>query len=170
MADREKVNETAERFAQATVGQYRMLVGYAAGVQARNLRFVQNVFAGTTAETRRQAEANRAMAQGLAERAGEGGDAFRRLVEGSFDAYRTALYAPFSHGDEGPRQVAATDVPGGGGLPIEGYDELSVKRVSERLDNLSAGELEAVRVYEEQNKNRGSLLKQIERRTKAASS
>ena len=51
----------------------------------------------------------------------------------------------------------------------EGYDELNVGAVVERLDNLSAEELQQVRAYERWNKNRSSLLKQIDRRINAAS-
>ena len=55
-------------------------------------------------------------------------------------------------------------------VQIEGYyDELNVGEVVERLDNLSAEELQRVRAYEQRNKNRGTLLKQIDRRINAAS-
>jgi uncharacterized protein (DUF433 family) len=55
------------------------------------------------------------------------------------------------------------------GVPIEGYDEMNVSEIVERLDNLSAEELQAARTYEKQNKNRDTLLEQIDRRIKAAS-
>jgi hypothetical protein len=55
------------------------------------------------------------------------------------------------------------------GVQIEGYDELNVGKVVERLDDLSTEELERVRAYEQRNKNRGTLLKQIDRRINAAS-
>jgi hypothetical protein len=55
------------------------------------------------------------------------------------------------------------------GVPIEGYDEMNVSEVIERLDSLSAEELQAARAYERQNKNRDTLLEQIDRRIKATS-
>jgi len=55
------------------------------------------------------------------------------------------------------------------GVQIEGYDELNVGEVVERLDNFSAEELQRVRAYEQRNKNRVTLLKQIDRRINAAS-
>ncbi len=156
-----------EELARTTVGAYRALVGQAAGAQARNLEFVRRVVADTTAEMRRQAEANRVLARGLAEQS----DVFWRIVEGSFEAYRSALYAPARDGEDPDYVVTATtDVAAGDEFPIEGYDELSVKKISERLDGLSVEELERIRAYEKKNKNRESLLKQIERRTKAISS
>jgi hypothetical protein len=55
------------------------------------------------------------------------------------------------------------------GVPIEDYDDLNVGKIVEQLDNLSADELLAARAYEQQNKNRDTLLKQIDRRIEAAS-
>ena len=48
--------------------------------------------------------------------------------------------------------------------PIEGYDELNVKEVGQALEGLSAYELEKVRRYEEANKNRVTLLRDLESR------
>jgi hypothetical protein len=55
------------------------------------------------------------------------------------------------------------------GIPIEGYDEMNVIEVVDRLDSLSAEELQAARAYERQNKNRDTLIKEIDRRTNATS-
>src|SRR5215204_1090502 len=55
-------------------------------------------------------------------------------------------------------QSVATEVP------IEDYDDLNVGKIVEQLDNLSADELQRVRAYEQQHKNRDTLLKQIDRR------
>ena len=54
------------------------------------------------------------------------------------------------------------------GVPIQDYDDLNVGEIVEQLDNLSADELEKVRVYEKQNKDRDSLIGQIDRRVNAA--
>jgi hypothetical protein len=54
-------------------------------------------------------------------------------------------------------------------LGTQNYDELTVDEVSKRLDGLSAEQLKAVRQYEKQNKNRETLVEQIDRRIKAAS-
>ncbi len=52
-------------------------------------------------------------------------------------------------------------------VPIEGYDELNVAEVIERLDALHADELQRVRDYEKRSKNRDTLLEQIDRRINA---
>ena len=54
-------------------------------------------------------------------------------------------------------------------FPIEGYDEMNVGEVSERLDGLSADELKRVRKYEKDNKDRGSLRKEMKQKTKITS-
>ena len=51
--------------------------------------------------------------------------------------------------------------------PIDGYDEMNVGEVSERLDGLSATELNKVREYEEHNKNRETLVEKIDRKVVA---
>ncbi|MCA1715602.1 MAG: hypothetical protein LC781_01665 [Actinobacteria bacterium] len=55
------------------------------------------------------------------------------------------------------------------GVPIQDYDNLNVGEIVEQLDNLSADELQKVRVYEKQNKNRDILLEQTDRKINAAS-
>ncbi len=52
---------------------------------------------------------------------------------------------------------------------VRDYDDLNVGEIVEQLDNLSAEELEQVRAYEQQNKNRDGVLQQIDRRLNAAS-
>ncbi len=54
-------------------------------------------------------------------------------------------------------------------VPIEGYDELNVGEIVARLDSLSAEELEQVRQYEQSNKNRSTLIEQINDRSNSAS-
>ena len=54
------------------------------------------------------------------------------------------------------------------GVPIQDYDNLNFGEIIEQLDNLSADELQKVRAYEKQNKDRDSLIAQIDRRINAA--
>lgn len=48
--------------------------------------------------------------------------------------------------------------------PIEGYDDLNVGEVKEKLDDLSRQEVEEVRDYEKQHKNRKTLMEQLDRK------
>jgi hypothetical protein len=54
-------------------------------------------------------------------------------------------------------------------FPIDGYDEMNVGEVSERLDGLSVEALKRVRKYEKRNKDRGSLRKEIKQKIKTTS-
>jgi hypothetical protein len=54
-------------------------------------------------------------------------------------------------------------------FPIEGYDEMNVGEVSERLDGLSVDELKRVGKYEKHNKNRRSLRKEMKQKIKTTS-
>jgi hypothetical protein len=58
----------------------------------------------------------------------------------------------------------ATVESAAGQPPIDGYDEMNVGEVTSRLDGLSEAELRRVRNYEQGNKNRETLIAQIDRR------
>jgi DNA repair exonuclease SbcCD ATPase subunit len=49
-------------------------------------------------------------------------------------------------------------------LKTKDYEELNVDEVAKKLDGLSAAELEEVREYEKRNKNRETLVEQIDRK------
>jgi hypothetical protein len=54
-----------------------------------------------------------------------------------------------------------------GALKSANYDELTVDEISEKLDGLSTEQLEQVREYEQQNKDRETLIGQIDRKIRA---
>ena len=54
-------------------------------------------------------------------------------------------------------------------FPIDGYDEMNVGEVSERLNGISEAELKRVGEYEKDNKDRGTLRKEMEQKTETIS-
>jgi hypothetical protein len=56
-----------------------------------------------------------------------------------------------------------------GALKTADYDGLSVAEVSKRIDGLSNEELRKVREYEKHNKNRETLIEQIDRKIRSNS-
>src|SRR5918995_3872582 len=56
-----------------------------------------------------------------------------------------------------------------GALKTANYDELTVAEISRRLEGLSTEEIRKVREYEKQNKNRETLIEQIDRKMRANS-
>jgi len=57
-----------------------------------------------------------------------------------------------------------------GALKTADYDGLSVAEISRRLEGLSAEQLRKVREYEKHNKNRETLIEQIDRKIRAKNS
>ena len=53
-------------------------------------------------------------------------------------------------------------------FPIASYDEMNVEEATKRLNDLSVEELQLVRDYEERNKNRETLLEQMDRKIRAS--
>src|SRR3712207_2985748 len=81
--------------------------------------------------------------------------AFQQMTQEVLSTYTQLFNIPLSYAQEGLRSTQ---------FPIEGYDELTVDEVSERLGGLSAEELRIVRDYEERTKNRDTILEQRDRR------
>jgi len=77
------------------------------------------------------------------------------------DATGRAVEATASGAEQAAEAVA---------FPIEGYDDMNVDEISERLRDLSVEELQLVRDYEELNEGRKTLLDQMDRKIGSASS
>jgi hypothetical protein len=132
-------------------------------------------------QAQRQREAGQALAQ-------ESVEAYTRFLEDAFSRYRSGTEQAAQSAQEGVRTLTETTtgllgtVTGAVGatvegaeqaaeaavFPIEGYDEMNVDEISERLDGLSVEELQLVRDYEERNKKRGTLLEQLDRKIRTA--
>ena len=85
---------------------------------------------------------------------------FQQMTQEVLNTYTQLFNIPFSYAQEGLRTAQ---------FPIEGYDELTVEEVSGRLGGLSAEELRVVRDYEERNKNRDTILEQLDRKIRSSS-
>ena len=86
--------------------------------------------------------------------------AFQQMAQEVLSTYTQLLSIPITYAQEGVR---------GARFPIEGYDELTVEEVSARLEALSTEELREVRDYEERNKNRETVLEQLDRKIRSGS-
>jgi excinuclease UvrABC ATPase subunit len=85
---------------------------------------------------------------------------FQQMSQEVLSTYTQLFNIPLSYAQEGLRSTQ---------FPIEGYDELTVEEISGRLGDLSAEELRVVRDYEERNKNRDTILEQLDRTIRAGS-
>jgi hypothetical protein len=98
--------------------------------------------------------------QTFQQQAQEQQQSFQQMTQEVLGSYSQLFNIPLSYAQEGLRDAQ---------FPIEGYDELNVEEVSARLDALSTEDLREVRDYEERNKNRETLLEQLDRRIRSGS-
>ncbi len=75
----------------------------------------------------------------------------------------------YSGGPRRPPEQAELRAAVLGALKTDDYDGLTVAEISERLDGLSAEQLRKVREFEKQNKDRETLVGQIDRKIRANS-
>lgn len=171
----EVVGSVAESYRQAAEGF--------AGLQRRNMRFAQGIYERSAEQFSREVELGSEYRTNLVENLDRQREAQEELLKETVRSYVDLLYSPFYVGDELERKFRAPAAEEGGeqaptatqeeeqapvatqeeeqGLPIEDYDELNVNQVSEKLDGLSSEELEQVRAYEEDTKNRETVLRDI---------
>lgn len=167
MATIEKVNQAAERLSKTTGDSFKVAVDHAVALQERNTKFAQGLVQSGTREIREQTESNRAMVQELVDRAENQREALQTVVEESVDAYMDFVFAPLAYYKQGLQLVESETTKGG--FPIRNYDDLNVEEVGKQLENLSAQELREVRKYEKGNKDRDTVISQIDRKLKPAS-
>ncbi len=139
-------------------------------------------------QSRRQREAGQAFAQ-------ESAKAYMDFLNTAFSQYREGTQRAAGSAQEGARAVSesvagllgtATGAAGAtagvaadatrtsaesaaGRPPFSDYDEMNVEEITEQLDGLSEAELRRTRNYEQGNKNRETLVAQIDRRLEASS-
>jgi hypothetical protein len=98
--------------------------------------------------------------QSLAEQIQKQQQNSQQMIQELMNTYSQLWNIPLSYAKEGLRDAQ---------FPIEGYDELTVEEASGRLGALSTEDLREVRDYEERNKNRETVLEQLDRRIRGGS-
>jgi hypothetical protein len=188
-----KMGETAQQMSQSTQRAGRIFNGYLAEAQEINTEFARRATETWIEAIRNQTELNQRMVQRLyGEVEGQTG-----AWQGFLQDWMSVYSAPFSNpfGSVNPfdylRQgvetttrnveqvtdmtqkttaagIASANASANGGFPIAGYDEMNVEEISARLEGLSEDQLKRVREHEKRNKNRDTLIEQIDRKIKAA--
>jgi len=141
-----------------------------------------------TDQARRQQEAGQALAQ-------ESAKAYVDFLDTAFSQYREGTQRAAGSAREGARTLSdttagllgtATEAAGAtagtaadatretadiaaGRPPFSDYDEMNVEEITEQLDSLSEAELRRTRNYEQGNKNRQTLIAEMDRRLEASS-
>ena len=140
-------------------------------LQERTLEIARSLLESSTEASQAQTERNRALLDDLAEQSRRQREILENLLQETTNAYVNVLWAPFSYYQE----VLEAMAPTGRGsprnqessLPIEDYNSMNVREVSERLDELGVEEIERLRSYEAANKNRITLLRRFDARLEA---
>ena len=86
--------------------------------------------------------------------------AFQEMSQEVMNTYAQLFNIPLSYARKGLRES---------GLPIENYDELNADEISRHIAGLSAEELRVIRDHEERNKNRDTVLEQLDRKIRSGS-
>ena len=193
MVDRRRedaMDEAAARFADTLAESYRIVYEHAAEAQARRGRLAQDFSQRVLDHLREQAESGRAASEQLADQARRQQEAGQAFAQESVNAYIDFLDTAFAHYREGTQRAAGSaqegaravtqitadvaDLAAGvtrataesvaGQPPIEGYDEMNVDEITRRLGDLTVDQLQKVKHYEERNKNRETLIEEIDSR------
>jgi hypothetical protein len=187
MVDRRRedaIDEAAAKFADTLAESYRIVYEHAAEAQARRGRLAQDFSQRVLDHLREQAESGRAASEQLADQARRQQEAGQAFAQESVNAYIDFLDTAFAQraagsAQEGARAVTqitadVADIAAGaarataesvaGQPPIDGYDELNVDEITRRLGDLTVDQLQKVKHYEERNKNRSTLIEEIDSR------
>ena len=174
--DTENMGKTVETMTRTTQESTRIMTDYVVRAQELNTRFARRAFEVWIDASRRQTELSQTMVQRLSGNAENQTDAFQGLLNDWANAYAGVLFAPLGFYREGLENVTTmpavvTQVATGGtvngGLPIAGYDDMNVAEISDKLEGLSEEELRRVRDYEKRNRNRDTLIEQLDRKITA---
>ncbi len=187
------VNEAAARFADTLAESYRIVYEQAANAQQRQGRLAKDFSERVMDHLMEQAQSGQAASEQLTDQAMRQRAAGEAFAQESVNAYMDFLDTAFSQYREGAQRAAGSaqegaragsqaiaDVVGiaadttrdtadiaAGRPPFSDYDEMNVDEITEQLDGLSEAELRRVRNYEQGNKNRETLIAQIDRRLEA---
>ncbi len=194
-----KMGETAQQMSQSTQRAGRIFNGYLAEAQEINTEFARKAIETWIEGFRKQTELSRNMSRELFEKAEDQAHAYQdffgqwgfpfmsfpfvRIPYDPFGFWRewtqtTQQAARDTQGTawntqktaaEETAKVIETTAPTNGSMPIPGYDEKSVGEITARLNTLTADQLERLKDYERRNKNRETLIREIDRRIGAAS-
>jgi stalled ribosome alternative rescue factor ArfA len=180
MAKMDKMGEAAQTMSGTTQNPAYTAIDYALKTQEMNTKLLQQSSQAWIEGFRYQAKLSQSMAQVFF---GQWGNALASMKHVALPVQRQSrseVSEPATNGTQKNTEPAAEETQKSTEIaakdaqkntetatfPIEGYDEMNVEEVSERLDGLSVDELKRVRKYEKANKGRGSLRKEMKQKIK----
>ena len=153
----EKQQQNSQQMIQELMNTYVQLLNTPSSYISGQAEQQQQALQQTAQQWMQQAQQQR---QTFQQQAQEQQQSFQQMTQEVLGSYSQLFNIPLSYAKEGLRDAK---------FPIEGYDELTVEEVSARLEALSTEELREVRDYEERNKNRETVLEQLDRKIRSGS-
>ena len=192
----EKMDKTVEAMVRSAQQSAHTTMDYAVKAQEVNAELLRKTAEVWIDGARKQTELSRNMTQEVFEKAEDQAHAYKDFFgQWGFPFIRMPYYDRFGFWREwtqtveqaaretqrrtasGTQRMAAeqtarvieTTAPSDGSLMIAGYDEKSVGEITPRLDTLTVDQLERLKRYEQRNKNRETLIREIDRRIETTS-
>jgi hypothetical protein len=154
----QRQQQYSQQMTQELMNTYMQLLNTPGSYLSGQAEQQQQTFQQTARQWMEQAQQQQ---QSFQQQAQQQQQSFQQMTQEVMSTYSELFNIPISYAKEGLKDAQ---------FPIEGYDELTVEEVSGRLGALSAEELREVRDYEERNKNRETILEQLDRRIRGGSS
>jgi hypothetical protein len=152
-----KQQQNSQQMIQELMNTYMQLLNTPGSYLSGQAEQQQQTLQQTAQQWMEQAQQQQ---QSFQQQAKEQQQSFQQMTQEVLGSYSKLFNIPLSYAKEGLRSAQ---------FPIEGYDELTVEEVSARLGALSTEELREVRDYEERNKNRETVLEQLDRKIRGSS-
>ena len=153
----QKQQQYSQQMTQELMNTYMQLLNTPGSYLSGQAEQQQQTIQQTAQQWMEQAQQQQ---QSFQQQAQQQQQSFQQMTQEVVNTYSQLWNIPISYAQEGLRDAR---------FPIEGYDGLTVEEVNARLEALSAEELREVRDYEERNKNRETILEQLDRRIRSGS-
>ena len=147
-----KQQQNSQQMVQEMMDTYMQLLNTPGSYLSGQAEQQQQTLQQTSQQWMEQAQQQQ---QALQQQAQEQQQAFQQMTQEVLSTYAQLFNIPLSYAQKGLRSAQ---------FPIESYDELTVEEISGRLGDLSGEDLRVVRDYEERNKNRDTILEQLDRK------
>jgi hypothetical protein len=154
----QKQQQNSQQMTQELMNTYMQLLNTPGSYLSGQAEQQQQTLQQTAQQWMEQAQQQQ---QSFQQQAQEQQQSFQQMTQEVISTYSELWNIPLSYAKESLKDAR---------FPIEGYDELTVEEVAARLDALSTEELREVRDYEERNKNRETILEQLDPRIRGGSS
>ena len=153
----QRQQQTSQQMTQEMMETYMQLLNTPGSYLSGQAEQQQQTLQQTAQQWMEQAKQQR---QTFQEQAQQQQQAFQQMTQEVMNTYAQLFNIPLSYARKGLRDA---------GFPIENYDDLNADDITRRTSDLSAEELRVVRDYEERNKNRETVLEQLDRRIRSGS-